>query len=82
MLLYLTNVTHRKKLELQQEALSFSRVDGAEHIRDVHEPEPETQSIFQVEVPPWAESYNVSSVNAEGHLELVLCVYIFTDTSG
>ncbi|KAF7969330.1 hypothetical protein HWV62_27717 [Athelia sp. TMB] len=53
-----------KKLELQQEVPS-SRVDGAEHIRDVQEPDPETQSIFQVEVPPWAETYDVSSVHAE-----------------
>lgn len=55
----------RKKLEPQNEVPS-SRVDGAEHIRDVQEPEADSQSVFQVEVPPWAENYDVSSIDAEG----------------
>ena len=55
----------RKKLEPQNEEPS-SRVDGVEQIRDVKQPDPDAQSVFQVEVPPWAESYEISATDVDG----------------
>jgi hypothetical protein len=37
-----------------------------EEIRDVKQPDAETQSVFQVEVPPWAESYEISATDVDG----------------
>lgn len=34
--------------------------------RDVEEPDFDTQSIVQVEVPPWAESYEFSVTSVDG----------------
>ena len=48
-----------------------------EVIRDVRPPEVET-SGFQIEVPPWAESYEISATDMDGecycsHYPLLLC---------
>jgi hypothetical protein len=37
-----------------------------EQIRDVKQPDADAQSVFQVEVPPWAESYEISATDANG----------------
>lgn len=56
----------RKKLEPESDKSLNSRVDGnPEHIRNVEVPEPDTTSL-QVEVPPWAEAYEVSTTEMEG----------------
>lgn len=60
-------LSYSKKLEPQHEEPS-SRVDAVEQIRDVDQPEADTQSVFQVEVPPWAESYEISATDVEGWL--------------
>ncbi len=45
-----------------------TRIDvDFEHVRDVDVPESETSSIVQVEMPPWAETYEISSTDVEGN---------------
>jgi len=59
--------SYRKKLEPQNDTSPSSRVDALEEaIRDVRLPEAETGSIIQVEVPPWADSYEISATEMEG----------------
>lgn len=63
----------RKKLEPEHvKILLNSRVTN-EAIRDVEEPDGETQSIVQVEVPPWAEGYEFSVTEVEGTLSVTFC---------
>lgn len=58
---------YRMKLEPQDDKPSPSRVDTlGELVRDVHPPESDTLSVHQPEVPPWAESYEISSTEMEG----------------
>jgi hypothetical protein len=40
-------------------------VDGNENVRDI-EPDSDMQSLVQVEIPPWAESYEISVTEVEG----------------
>jgi len=43
------------------------RVDGNEQTtREIQTPEVDTTSLHQVEVPPWAESYELSATESEG----------------
>ena len=42
------------------------KLDGNEHLRGIEDPVVDDQSIFRVEVPPWAESYEISSTDADG----------------
>ncbi|KAF8233255.1 beach-domain-containing protein [Tricholoma matsutake] len=52
----------RKKLEPQNDKFPSSRVDANEqHDRDVQVPATDTTPVNQVEVPPWAESYEISA---------------------
>lgn len=65
----------RKKLEPQVDNSPSSRVDALEEItRGVNPPEPDTSSIMQVEVPPWAEAYEISATEVEGWL---ICIVAF-----
>lgn len=57
----------RKKLEPQNDISPSTRVDGLDEIiRDVHLPETETASVIHVEVPPWADSYEISATEVDG----------------
>lgn len=47
-----------------EEPLSF-RVDDHEHERRL-EPDADSQSIVQVELPPWAEAYEISATEVDG----------------
>ncbi|KAJ2916640.1 hypothetical protein MD484_g3777, partial [Candolleomyces efflorescens] len=56
----------RMKLEPQDDKPAPSRVDTlAELVRDVHPPDSDTLSVHQTEVPPWADSYEISSTEME-----------------
>ncbi|KAG5653218.1 hypothetical protein H0H81_001695 [Sphagnurus paluster] len=56
----------RKKLEPQNNKAPSSRVDIIdENIRDVQAPEVDTTSMNQVEVPPWAEAYEISATEID-----------------
>ncbi|TFK23845.1 beach-domain-containing protein [Coprinopsis marcescibilis] len=56
----------RMKLEPQDDKPSSSRIDtSAALVRDVIPPDPDTLSVHQTEVPPWAESYEVSSTDMD-----------------
>jgi hypothetical protein len=55
------------KLEPQDEKPTHSRVDAlSELVRDVQAPEADTLSVNQQEVPPWADTYEISSTEIEG----------------
>ena len=55
------------KLEPQDEKPTHSRVDAlSELVRDVQPPEADTLSVNQPEVPPWADTYEISSTEIEG----------------
>jgi hypothetical protein len=57
----------RKKLEPQSVKAPSSRVDANEqHDRDIQVPAIDTTPVNQVEVPPWAESYEISSNEMDG----------------
>jgi hypothetical protein len=60
-----SNLKNRKKLEPQDEMSFNSRVDEHEQGRHL-EPDSDTQSIVQAEVPPWAEAYEISTTEAQG----------------
>lgn len=63
----------RKRLEPEHvKVLLNSRVTN-EAIRDVEEPDGETHSVVQVEVPPWAEGYEFSATELEGVLYMIDC---------
>jgi hypothetical protein len=43
-----------------------SKVDESAHLRTIELPQPDDQPSFRVEVPPWAESYEISSTDMDG----------------
>ncbi|KAG5645386.1 hypothetical protein DXG03_006339 [Asterophora parasitica] len=56
----------RKKLEPQNDKAPSSRVDANdENIRDIQAPDIDTTSLHQVEVPPWAETYEISATEMD-----------------
>ncbi|KAJ7720932.1 beach-domain-containing protein [Mycena metata] len=56
----------RKKLEPMNDKSLAIRIDtGDQSIRNVEAPEADSQSIMQVEVPPWAESYEISATDMD-----------------
>ena len=66
----------RKKLEPQNENNPSSRVDALDEvIRDVRPPDAET-SGFQIEVPPWTESYEISATDMDGISFLIVTMLI------
>ena len=59
--------SYRKRLESQADDSPSSRVDDlGELIRDIHAIETQSTSALQTEVPPWAESYEISVTEADG----------------
>ena len=60
-----SHLTYRKKLEPEQVKV-FSIKVNEEVSRDVEEPDFDAQSVVQMEVPPWAETYEFSVTNVEG----------------
>ncbi|TFK65264.1 beach-domain-containing protein [Pluteus cervinus] len=59
----------RKKLEPENYKAPSSRVDGTgQQIRDVHAPEADTAS--STEVPPWAETYEISATETDADRQL------------
>jgi hypothetical protein len=44
-----------------------SKVDEDTQLRTIELPQPEDQSSLRMEVPPWAESYEISSTDVEGN---------------
>ncbi|KAJ7241683.1 beach-domain-containing protein [Mycena haematopus] len=56
----------RTKLEPMNDKSLAIRVDTSDQsIRNVEAPEADSQSIVQVEVPPWAESYEISATDMD-----------------
>lgn len=61
---------NRKKLEPQnQEALVHRVIEGANE-RSIEHDEAETRSVMQMELPPWAENYDLSAIEAEEDRQL------------
>jgi hypothetical protein len=57
---------HRKKMESNMIAPLSSKVDESAHLRAIELPQQDDQPSFRVEVPPWAESYEISSTDVDG----------------
>lgn len=49
-----------------EKAISF-KVESRSHQSNIREPDSEAQSMLQAEVPPWAESYEISG-DTDGEL--------------
>ncbi|KAH9896772.1 beach-domain-containing protein [Cubamyces lactineus] len=58
----------RKRLEHDGEELPCSKVDPNQQIGDVQELDVDARSITQIEVPPWSESYELSSTDVDDQL--------------
>ncbi|KAJ3010240.1 hypothetical protein NUW54_g2543 [Trametes sanguinea] len=58
----------RKRLEHDEEEQPSSKVDLNQQIGDVQELDVDTRSITQIEVPPWSESYELSSTDVDDQL--------------
>lgn len=43
-----------------------SKVEEGTYLRAIELPQPDDQPSFRVEVPPWAESYEISSTDMDG----------------
>jgi len=56
----------RKKLEPTFDHIINSKIDPARGPGEAGDVEPDVQSVINVEVPPWAESYELTSTEAEG----------------
>ena len=59
-------ILRRKKLEPTFDHIINSKIDPARGAGGAGDVEPDVQSVINVEVPPWAESYELSSTEAEG----------------
>jgi len=44
-----------------------SKVDESAHLRAIELPQPDDQPSLRAEVPPWAESYEISSTDVDGN---------------
>jgi hypothetical protein len=44
-----------------------SKVDESAHLRAIELPQPDNQPSPRAEVPPWAESYEISSTDVDGN---------------
>lgn len=62
--------SYRKRLEHDDDKLPSSKVDPNQGIGDVQDLDVDTRSIMQIEVPPWSESYELSSTDGDGALFL------------
>ena len=52
-------------MEHDDDKMPSSKVDH-QQIADVQDFDVDTQSIMQIEVPPWSESYDLSSAEQDG----------------
>ncbi|EMD36591.1 hypothetical protein CERSUDRAFT_115625 [Gelatoporia subvermispora B] len=59
----------RKKMEPAEEKASSSKVDVTARTLDLQETGSESHSLKRVEVPPWAESYEISSTDVDDQLD-------------
>jgi len=63
----LRNLTsRRKKLEPTFDHIINSKIDPTRHSGEAGDVESDVQSVINVEVPPWAESYELTSTESEG----------------
>ena len=56
----------RKKLEPTFDHIINSKIDPNRHSGEAGDVEPDVQSVINIEVPPWAESYELTSTVTEG----------------
>ena len=56
----------RKKLEPTFDHIINSKIDPTRHSGEAGDVEPDVQSVINIEVPPWAESYELTSTETEG----------------
>ena len=74
----------RKKLEPTFDHITNFKVDQTRHSGEAGDVEPDVQSVINVEVPPWAESYELTSTETEGMYRCHIhpdCAY-FDKTTG
>jgi hypothetical protein len=57
----------RKKMESNMIAPLSSKVDESAHLRAIELPQPDDQPSLHAEVPPWAESYEISTTDVDGN---------------
>jgi hypothetical protein len=57
----------RKKMESNMVAPLSSKVDEGTQLRAIELPQPDNMFSFHTEVPPWAESYEISSTDVDGN---------------
>jgi len=60
----------RKKMESNMIAPLSSKVDESNHLRAIELPQPDDQPSFRAEVPPWAESYEISTTDVDGNANI------------
>ena len=49
-----------------------SKVDEGTQLRVIELPQPDNMFSFHTEVPPWAESYEISSTDVDGNTEVIV----------
>jgi hypothetical protein len=62
----------RKKMESNMVAPISFKVDGGTQLRTIELPQPDNLLSFRAEVPPWAESYEISSTDVDGNLDVLV----------
>ncbi|KAI0273049.1 beach-domain-containing protein [Russula aff. rugulosa BPL654] len=60
----------RKKMESNMVAPLSSKVDEGTQLRAIELPQPDNMFSFHTEVPPWAESYEISSTDVDDDRQL------------
>lgn len=68
-------------MEPRDEKASTSRVESSEHNRNVEEPNADAQSTLNVEIPPWAETYEISATDMDGESRVIGVRNYFTQPS-
>jgi hypothetical protein len=61
-----TLTSRRKKLEPTFDHIINSKIDPTRSSGEAGDVESDVQSVINVEVPPWAESYELTSTDTEG----------------
>jgi hypothetical protein len=49
-----------------------SKIDEGAQLRTIELPQPDNVSSFHTEVPPWAESYEISSTDVDGNIGVLV----------
>ncbi|KAI0300557.1 beach-domain-containing protein [Multifurca ochricompacta] len=60
----------RKKMKSNMVVPFGYKIDEGTHLRAIELPQLDDQSSFRIEVPPWAESYEISSTDADDNRQL------------